>query len=91
MFNREEFIAPIPEAERQDMVLAYHAQLNAVDDETRIRAAKAWTKWELVSFSFSIFRIIAAVGWYIRRRKSTSKLYVDPEHVAAADKADYAK
>jgi len=31
------------------MVLAYHAQLNAVDDETRIIAAKAWSKWELTT------------------------------------------
>ncbi|KAJ7650157.1 proline iminopeptidase [Roridomyces roridus] len=43
----EEYIAPIPEAERHDMVLAYHAQLNSVDDQTRITAAKAWSKWEM--------------------------------------------
>ncbi|KAH7926356.1 peptidase S33, proline iminopeptidase 1 [Leucogyrophana mollusca] len=43
----EEYIAPIPEQERHDMVLAYHAQLNAVDDTTRIIAAKAWAKWEM--------------------------------------------
>ncbi len=34
------------------MVLAYHAQLNSVDDAVRIRAAKAWTKWELVTISY---------------------------------------
>lgn len=45
---REEYIAPIPEAERHDMMLAYHAQLNSVDDHTRLTAAKAWTKWESV-------------------------------------------
>jgi hypothetical protein len=45
---REDFIAPIPQAERSDIVLAYHAQLNSVDKETRIRAAKAWAKWEYV-------------------------------------------
>ena len=44
---REEFVAPIPEAERGDIVLAYHAQLNSEDDETRLRAARAWTKWEM--------------------------------------------
>ncbi|OSD06392.1 proline iminopeptidase [Trametes coccinea BRFM310] len=43
----EEFIEPIPEAERHDMITAYHAQLNSVDDETRLRAARAWTKWEM--------------------------------------------
>jgi proline iminopeptidase len=30
-------------------VLAYHAQLNSVDDETRLRAAKAWSKWEMAT------------------------------------------
>ncbi|KAH9856536.1 proline iminopeptidase [Lenzites betulinus] len=45
----EEFIAPIPEPERHDMVTAYHAQLNAADDETRLRAARAWTKWEMTT------------------------------------------
>lgn len=43
---RDEYLAPIPEAERRDLMLAYHAQLNSVDEETRIKAAKAWSKWE---------------------------------------------
>jgi hypothetical protein len=50
--DRDEYVAPIPEAERHDMVLAYHAQLNSVDDQTRITAAKAWSKWESVSFVY---------------------------------------
>ena len=44
--TRDEYLAPIPEAERHDLMLAYHAQLNSVDEETRIKAAKAWSKWE---------------------------------------------
>ncbi|KIM84079.1 hypothetical protein PILCRDRAFT_6388 [Piloderma croceum F 1598] len=64
----DEFVAPIPEAERHDIMLAYHAQLNSVDGQTRITAAKAWSKWEM----------------------STSKLFVDPEHVAEASKDDFA-
>ena len=51
LFFREEYIAPIPEPERQDMILAYHAQLTSADDETRRVAAAAWSKWERVSFS----------------------------------------
>ena len=43
---RDEYLAPILEAERQDLILAYHAQLNSADEETRIKAAKAWSKWE---------------------------------------------
>ncbi|GJE88585.1 proline iminopeptidase [Phanerochaete sordida] len=64
----EDYVAPIPESERHDMVLAYHAQLNSADDETRLRAAKAWTRWEMF----------------------TSKLHVDPAHVAEAEKDDFA-
>ncbi|KAJ7756519.1 proline iminopeptidase [Mycena maculata] len=45
----EEYIAPIPEQERHDMILAYHAQLNSADEETRITAAKAWSKYEMVT------------------------------------------
>ena len=45
---REDYIAPIPEAERKDMILAYHAQLNSTDDDTRRIAAAAWSKWEQV-------------------------------------------
>ncbi|TFL04066.1 proline iminopeptidase [Pterulicium gracile] len=45
----DEYIAPIPEAERGDMLLAYHAQLNSVDEQTRITAAKAWSKWEMAT------------------------------------------
>ncbi|KAJ3714867.1 proline iminopeptidase [Lentinula guzmanii] len=43
----DEYLAPIPEAERHDMILAYHAQLNSIDDSTRVQAAKAWSKWEM--------------------------------------------
>jgi proline iminopeptidase len=48
-YGRDEYLAPIPEQERADIVLAYHAQLNSVDDEIRLRAARAWTKWEMTT------------------------------------------
>jgi len=43
----DEYIEPIPEAERKDIVLAYHAQLNSADEATRLKAARAWSKWEM--------------------------------------------
>ena len=46
---RDEYLAPIPEAERGDLITAYHAQLNSVDEETRLTAAKAWAKWEMAT------------------------------------------
>ena len=48
MWNRDDYLAPIPEAERGDLILAYHAQLNCADDEVRKNAARAWSRWEYV-------------------------------------------
>ena len=42
----EEFIAAIPEGERGDLVEAYRKRLTSDDAETRLAAAKAWSKWE---------------------------------------------
>ncbi|MCB1325706.1 MAG: prolyl aminopeptidase [Spirochaetales bacterium] len=42
----EQFIAPIPPEERQDMLSAYFRQLTSDDQETQIRAARAWSMWE---------------------------------------------
>jgi proline iminopeptidase len=43
----DEYLAPIPEDERHDMMAAYHKRLNSDDEPTRIKAAKAWSKWEM--------------------------------------------
>lgn len=42
----EEFLAPIPEAERGDLVEAYRKRLTSDDTDEQLRAAKAWSKWE---------------------------------------------
>jgi proline iminopeptidase len=42
----EEFLAPIPVAERGDLVAAYHRRLTGEDPAERLAAAKAWSKWE---------------------------------------------
>jgi proline iminopeptidase len=42
----ESFVEPIPEAERADMVRAYHRQLTHEDPAVRLRAARAWSVWE---------------------------------------------
>ncbi|KIL67669.1 hypothetical protein M378DRAFT_185689 [Amanita muscaria Koide BX008] len=43
----EEYLAPVPESERYDMIKAYSKLLNSPEEEVRNRAAKAWTKWEM--------------------------------------------
>ena len=42
----EEFLAPIPAWERNDLVAAYHHRLTGEDAGRRLAAAKAWSKWE---------------------------------------------
>ncbi|MBV9528920.1 MAG: prolyl aminopeptidase [Sphingomonas sp.] len=41
-----EFLAPIPDAERSDLVEAYRKRLTGDDKDERLRAAQAWSKWE---------------------------------------------
>ncbi|WP_108125301.1 prolyl aminopeptidase [Saccharospirillum mangrovi] len=42
----EHFIAPIPEAERGQMMAAYHRRLTGNDEIEKLRCAKAWSQWE---------------------------------------------
>lgn len=42
----EAFSAPIPEAERGDMLKAYHVRLNSEDESVRLAAARAWSIFE---------------------------------------------
>jgi proline iminopeptidase len=42
----ERFQAPIPEAERGDMLAAYRKRLTGDDPAVQIEAAKAWSLWE---------------------------------------------
>lgn len=42
----EEYLQVIPEAERDDMVSAYHRRLTSEDAAVRLEAARAWSIWE---------------------------------------------
>ncbi|MBT3094832.1 MAG: prolyl aminopeptidase [Candidatus Thiodiazotropha sp. (ex Lucina pensylvanica)] len=42
----EDFIAPIPQQERDDLLHAYHSRLSGENDIDRMAAAKAWSVWE---------------------------------------------
>lgn len=41
-----DYLAPIPEDERGDMVAAYHRRLTGDDEVARMAAARAWSQWE---------------------------------------------
>jgi len=42
----EKYLAPIPPAERGDLMLAYYRRLISEDRATRATAARAWSTWE---------------------------------------------
>jgi proline iminopeptidase len=42
----DRFTGLIPEAERSDLVKAYHDRLTSADEETRLAAAREWSLWE---------------------------------------------
>ncbi len=42
----QEFVRPIPQAERDDLLQAYHRRLTGDDEVGRMAAAKAWSIWE---------------------------------------------
>ncbi|MHB1567011.1 MAG: prolyl aminopeptidase [Acidiferrobacter sp.] len=42
----QDFLAPIPEAERIDLVSAYYRRLTGEDEAERTRCAQAWSLWE---------------------------------------------
>jgi len=42
----ERFLEPIPEAEHLDLVGAYYRRLTSDDELERLRAARAWSRWE---------------------------------------------
>ena len=41
-----DFVAPIPEAERHDLLHAHHRRLTGEDEVARMRSAEAWSVWE---------------------------------------------
>ncbi|MBE7730808.1 prolyl aminopeptidase [Komagataeibacter sp. FXV3] len=42
----EQFVAPIPPDERNDLMAAYHRQLTGPDPDVQMNAAIAWSMWE---------------------------------------------
>lgn len=42
----EEYLKPIPETERHDLIAAYYRQLTSPDPVVRLTAARAWSIWE---------------------------------------------
>jgi proline iminopeptidase len=42
----DRYVAPIPQAERGDLVTAFYKRLTGADQQARLDAARAWARWE---------------------------------------------
>jgi proline iminopeptidase len=42
----QNYLAPIPDEERSDLVSAFHKRLTSADEAVRLAAARAWSVWE---------------------------------------------
>ena len=42
----DRYVAPIPEEERDDLLMAFHRRLTGSDKQARIEAARSWSRWE---------------------------------------------
>ena len=49
----QDFIQPIAEDQRGDLVKAYYQQLTSDDETTRLTAAQAWSRWEGMTATLS--------------------------------------
>jgi proline iminopeptidase len=47
----ERFLAPIPMAERDDVIAAYYRRIIGDDEDERLSCAKAWSQWEGATLS----------------------------------------
>lgn len=48
----QDYLAPIPAAERGDMMSAYYRRLTGENEAERLACARAWSKWEGATLSF---------------------------------------
>jgi len=67
----EHYIAPIPEAERHDLIRAYYRRLTSTDPEVLVAAAKAWSIWE------------GATSYLRQNPDYVTKFVTDAEYAAA--------
>jgi proline iminopeptidase len=56
----QDFVAPIPENERDDLISAHYRRLTGDDEEAKLASARAWSVWEGVTSNLLVSE--AAVG-----------------------------
>jgi proline iminopeptidase len=66
----EQYLAPIPRAERGDMMKAYYRRLTSRSAAVRVRAARAWSVWE-------------AATSYLQAGKTAVAKFDDADYAAA--------
>lgn len=61
-----DFLAPIPEGERGDLIAAYHSRLTRGDETEQTRMARPWVRWETATASLRPSRGGMVNGAYAR-------------------------
>ncbi len=67
----EHYVAPIPEAERHDMIRAYYRRLTSTDPKVLAAAATAWSVWE------------GATSYLQQNPDYVARFAADPQYAAA--------
>ncbi|GAA5869820.1 hypothetical protein JCM16303_001807 [Sporobolomyces ruberrimus] len=50
----DDYLSPIPESERSDMISAYYKRLTSDDPKIRAEAGRAWSRWEMATSRIEI-------------------------------------
>ena len=66
----QDYLAPIAEEERDDLVSAYYQRLTGTDEVARMRAAEAWSIWE-------------GRTSHLKTQAETVQSFADPHHALA--------
>ncbi len=66
----QHFLAPIPDAERSNLLLAYHRRLTGDDETARLEAARAWSIWE-------------GATSFLKPNAAATEQFGEPEHALA--------
>jgi proline iminopeptidase len=62
----EHYVAAIPLDEQNDFMTAFRKRLTGADEEERLKAARAWSTWELVRLqACELWRVVAAARTHV--------------------------
>lgn len=74
----QDFVAPIPEQERHDLVCAHYQRLTGADDGARLASAQAWSVWE--GRASNLRQKASVVGFFANRHTALSLARIEAHY-----------